>query len=768
VRAKAPNDASAVSFIGPLLRGRAAWLRYPAAILVVAATTGIRVGLVRLIGTESPLLALLPAIFLIAYLGGLGPALLGCALSTACATALFTHWPHGDAVPAWSAHTVLFAAIGVLISLIMHRMQIELVRRRGTEEALEESARQLRLVTDNLPVLISYVDQERCYRFTNAQWTEWLGAEQAPTFGRQMRDVLGEDVYLSRERYIAAALSGERVRFEGPMWHRTLGLRDCEISYVPDAADTGQVRGFYVMAQDITERKRAETALRDREAMLQLIYDHSSDCLYLVEIGAAGDEFRFVSVNETFLKISGFAREQVEGMALGRVKPAASEQLARAKYAEVIATRKALVYSEEVDLPAGHRCGEVTLIPILDTAGVVTHILGNINDVTERKRAEEALREADRRKDEFLAMLAHELRNPLAPIRTIAHVLARGDATDPAAVRRHGELLKRQASQLARLLDDLLDVARITRGTIELRKEILPLASIVEHAIEAVQPLLTLKRQNVSVSPAVPELFVEADEVRLTQLFSNLLKNASKYSGERMIIEITIEREGDYARVRVRDRGVGIDPELLPHIFDLFMQADRTLDRTDGGLGVGLTVARHLVELHGGTITAHSSGLQHGSEFVVRLPLAAPPASIAAYLPQAGRQPGRRILVVDDNRDSAEALALLLATDGHEVEVAHDGPAALSTLQRFHAEVAIVDIGLPGMDGYVLAQCIRERIGDKAPLLYALTGYGREEDRALAAGAGFDRHMTKPVDPQVLLALLTREESAPDQQTLEF
>jgi signal transduction histidine kinase/ActR/RegA family two-component response regulator len=370
------------------------------------------------------------------------------------------------------------------------------------------------------------------------------------------------------------------------------------------------------------------------------------------------------------------------------------------------------------------------------------------------------LREADRRKDEFLAMLAHELRNPLAPIRNVAYVLSKGGA-DPATVRRAGQMIERQASHLTHLVDDLLDVARITRGVVSLHREPLSLDSVVDAALETVQPILDARRQLASVRDRDARIFVRGDSVRLCQVVANLLTNASKYSPERAHIEIVIDGSDADAIIEVRDPGAGIDPQLLPHLFDLFLQGDRTLDRAQGGLGVGLTVVKLLIGMHGGRVEAHSAGLGKGSEFRVRLPrIPAPAASPAPQVPDERRavRP-RRILIIEDNADAADSMRALLRTEGHHIEVVYDGAAGLAKLDEFSADFVLLDIGLPRVDGFMVAHAIRERfaLAARRPKLLALTGYGREEDRIAALKAGFDGHLAKPVDPRRLLRIVADE-----------
>jgi signal transduction histidine kinase/ActR/RegA family two-component response regulator len=371
--------------------------------------------------------------------------------------------------------------------------------------------------------------------------------------------------------------------------------------------------------------------------------------------------------------------------------------------------------------------------------------------------AAHALRENDRRKDEFLAMLAHELRNPLTPIRNVAHILGRAPA-DAETVKRASEMLARQASHLTHLVDDLLDVARITHRRIELQRELVRLEDVVATAIETVQPITESRRQIVTLTVTQPGVQVDGDEVRLCQVVANLLTNASKYSADGQRIHINVGGDARNAMLSVRDSGQGIDPQLMPRLFELFMQGDRTLDRAQGGLGVGLTIVKHLVEMHGGMVEAHSPGLNRGSDFRVCLPRATLPASP----PKAGNpQPRgrrRRVLVVDDNVDCAESLRDVLRMEGHEVTVARDGTTALATLDQFPAELVFLDVGLPHMDGYMVAHAIRARFDAKQrPHIVALTGYARDEDRQSAMQSGFDDFLRKPVEPEKLLKLVSDE-----------
>jgi signal transduction histidine kinase len=371
--------------------------------------------------------------------------------------------------------------------------------------------------------------------------------------------------------------------------------------------------------------------------------------------------------------------------------------------------------------------------------------------ITHRKLldSEARLLEADRRKNEFLAMLAHELRNPLASILNIAPILG-SRAYEPSTVRQMSGVLQRQASHLARLVDDLLDVARITSGKIELRPQSVVVQDIVEHAIEGVRPLIASHRQTVTMDAPPQPLRVDADPVRLTQVIGNLLSNAAKFSPDGARIQLSVAQLDSSVQIRVRDEGVGIDAQTLPHVFDLFVQGDQSLDRAQGGLGIGLTVAKRLVGLHGGRIEVASDGPGRGSEFTIMLPvgvLTRPMQSAADVVPVTAR----RILVVDDNADSAMSLSVLLEMEGHEVRAVRNGPAAIDELEQFDAQVVVMDVGLPGLDGYATADLIRQRCGTAAPYLVALSGYAPQSDLG-----SFDAHLTKPLELPRLGEILQR------------
>jgi CheY-like chemotaxis protein len=363
------------------------------------------------------------------------------------------------------------------------------------------------------------------------------------------------------------------------------------------------------------------------------------------------------------------------------------------------------------------------------------------------------LSETDRRKTEFLAMLAHELRNPLAPIRNALEIMRLTGANGPAA-----EMMERQVGQLVRLVDDLLDVSRISRGKIELRTGRIELASSVNHAVEAARP--SCESGGVELKATLPKqpIYLNGDPARLSQIIGNLLNNACKFTDRGGRIDLDVERTNGHAVISVRDTGIGIAESQIPYVFDMFVQADTSLERASGGLGIGLTLVKNLVELHHGAVEVHSEGLGRGSEFIVRLPLLDEPLLTESnHEPAADRAVTglkRRVLVVDDNVDSAESLAMLMKISGHEVEMAHDGLEAVDLSLAFRPDVILLDIGLPKLNGYEVARKIREQQAGKDIVLIALTGWGQEEDRRKSKESGFNAHIVKPVDFPELTKLL--------------
>jgi PAS domain S-box-containing protein len=396
-----------------------------------------------------------------------------------------------------------------------------------------------------------------------------------------------------------------------------------------------------------------------------------------------------------------------------------------------------------------------TTSALRDHAGRLIGYTKVMRDLTVQKAAEQALRDADQKKDEFLALLAHELRNPLAPIRT-ALAIQQQPGADAEALARARDMMARQIANMVRLIDDLLDVSRVSKGKIELRKSRVELAEVLGTAVETSRPLIEAAGHELTLGLPGKPVWLEVDPTRIGQVVSNLLNNAAKFTPEGGRIRLTAAVERGEAVVRVADNGSGIAPDVLPRMWEMFAQADRTIGRSQGGLGIGLTLVRRLVEMHGGTVQAHSDGPGRGSEFTIRLPVvvevgpqAPPPTS-----PAPAEVAPHRILVVDDNVDGAESLATLLELYGHEVRTALDGPAALAVADEFRPDVVLLDIGLPGMDGYEVARQLRAREAFRAARLIAMTGWGQDADRERSRQAGFDLHLVKPVDPAELRRVL--------------
>jgi two-component system CheB/CheR fusion protein len=393
-------------------------------------------------------------------------------------------------------------------------------------------------------------------------------------------------------------------------------------------------------------------------------------------------------------------------------------------------------------------------VPVRDEQGKIAYWFGTCTDIEDYKRLEAALREADRRKNEFLATLAHELRNPLAPIRNGLQVLRLTD--DSAARERAREMMERQLAQLVRLVDDLLDISRISRNRLELRKARITLAAVVENAVETARPLIESKGHALIVTLPPEPVYLDADLTRLAQVFGNLLNNSAKYTDPGGRIELIAQVNGRIVTVKVRDDGIGIPAEDQPRIFEIFSQVDHGIERSQGGLGIGLTLVQGLVEMHDGSVEIHSAGTGQGSEFAVRLPVARSnrrgeqPAGRVSHVTSTRR----RILVVDDNRDAVASLVMMLSILGHDTRTAHDGHEAVEQAEAFRPDVILLDLDLPKLNGYDVCRRIRQNPWGQGMIIVAATGWGQEEDRQRSHEAGFNHHMVKPVDPVALEQIL--------------
>jgi PAS domain S-box-containing protein len=549
----------------------------------------------------------------------------------------------------------------------------------------------------------------------------------------------------------------------------------------PIFAEDGTLRCIYHVTIEVTEQKRAEEALRlsQREAVdaalqaeagrarlnavLQaapvgiMMADSSGKVL---ESNTAHDTLwsRNSLQKNTYIDFSEWKGSWADGSER-HGQPVAPNEWPLAQALRGTSQAHALIEIETFDHPSVRRIVVSSAAPIRDRDGQVLAGVVVLLDMTERLKAEEALREADRRKDEFLAMLAHELRNPLAPISVAAELLSR-KAREAEQVERVAAVILRQVKHLTGLVDDLLDVSRVTRGLVVIDRQHVDLRTILAQAVEQVMPLIQARRHHLDLPPQAQPLVVCGDTKRLTQILANLLNNAAKYTPPEGLLRVETGIEGGYVHVAVSDNGIGMSEDLIAHAFELFTQAERAADRAQGGLGIGLAVVKRLVELHDGVISASSEGLGKGSRFTVVLQLfpsrpevakIGPVTATAATATPAGPL---HVMIVDDNVDAAQMLSVRIAVDGHEVHTEHASVAALRAAAARPADVYLLDIGLPEIDGLALARCLRANADTAHAVLIAVTGYGREEDRAASREAGFDFHFVKPVDSGELLTLL--------------
>jgi len=634
-------------------------------------------------------------------------------------------------------------------------------------QALRESEHRYRRLFETTREGILILDPDT-RRITDANpfMTELLGYTREELIGKELFEIgMLRDKQESQDAF-------RRLREERFIRHENLPLqtkagRRIEVEVV---ANLYQENGHSVIQaniRDIAERKRAEEALRESEAKYHTLFDSMDEGYSIIQMLYDTDgkpiDWRILEVNPAFEKHIGVAcakGKTVRELGLA-VEPRWMEI-----YGHVAETDESLRFEEHSETL--RRTFDVYAFRIGAPDERKVAVL--FTNITERKRAEASLRESERRmqehaaeladlhrrKDEFLAMLSHELRNPLSPILNAAHILRLQKDENPLQQQARA-VIERQVNQLSRLVNELLEVSRVITGTIRLRPERLDIRAVVEQAVESVSPLIDQRGHQLFVSLPAEPVWSEGDAARLEQVVINLLNNAAKYTHEGGMIWVNLQPEGDEVTLRVRDTGVGIAPELLPRIFDLFTQADRSLDRSQGGLGIGLSLTQRLVELHHGEIEAHSAGLGQGSEFIVRLPVLRTSEmetdmTSTGTVKQAAQ--GWRVLVVDDNVDAANMIAMMLQIYGYQAETVYSAKSALEMAVEYRPDFVVLDIGLPGMDGYEVARRLRQIHELKDTRLIAATGYGQDSDRQRSEEAGFDHHLVKPIDPEKLQTVL--------------
>jgi PAS domain S-box-containing protein len=740
-------------------------LGYAIAALAVAAAVLLRWLLDPLLGAQFSLTTLYGAVAVVAWYDGYRPALLAVVLGYLACDFLFIE-PR-EAFAARFARNVVgllsyLLSCGIIIGLA-EAMRIAQRRSRQDQQAASEQQEWLRTTLASIGDAVIATDASGKVVFLNAAAqgvTGWTQGDAHDLPLRAVFKIINEQTRQPVENPVSKVLQQGVV--VGLANHTVLISRDgterpIDDSAAPIRAEMGQVNGVVLVFRDITERRRLELENAERAAaarLLAAIVESSEDAIVSKSLGGIIQTW-----NAAAERLFGYTAEQAAGRPITLIIPPdrADEEdriIARIQAGERVEHFDTVrLRSDGQPIPVS-----LTISPVRDEAGRIVGASKIVRDITERKRLEQALREADRRKDEFLATLAHELRNPLAPLRNALELMRRVAVGGPE-VEQVRAMMERQVAQMVRLIDDLLDVSRISRGKVELRKERVELAAVVRSALEATRLLIEAAGHQLTVTLPPEAIHLDADPARLTQVFSNLLNNAVKYTEKGGHIWLTAEQQGSEVVVSVRDTGIGIAAEHLPRLFEMFSQVTSALDRSQGGLGVGLSLVRGVVRLHGGTVEAHSSGPGKGSEFIVRLPVV---DGLVPDGPQEPREAGMRtpssprgrILVVDDNRDAADSLALMLGMAGHDTRTAYDGLEAVQAVATFRPSVVFLDIGLPKMNGYEAARLIREQPRGKDVALIALTGWGQEEDKRRALEAGFDHHLTKPVDPAALEKLL--------------
>ncbi len=730
-------------------QGRQAGLGYLAAFVATAIVLLVRrFVLADLFGPDAPLYLFLFAVVASAWFGGLKAGLLATGLGALAGTYILIvrdGWfiaATGDRL-----RLIVFLLSGVTISWFAESMH----RSREWADRQRES---LRITLDSIGDAVIATDAEGRITSLNPVAETLTGWTRAEALGRPLQEVfhiVSEWTLERLEDPVKHVLAEGRII--GLANHTLLIARDGTERPIDDSASPikdaeGTILGVVLIFRDMSERKRAERT----RLQLAAIVESSDDAIIGMDL-----EGIIRSWNRGAEQLYGYTAEEIVGKPLSLlIPPDHPDELPT--LLERLRSGERIEHFETVRVCKDGRRVYVSLSisPIKDESERIVGASKIARDITERKRLYEQLQEADRRKDEFLAILAHELRNPLAPIRNALQII-RLAGDNKASVEKAAVVMERQLQQMVRLIDDLMDVTRIARNKMKLRQERVELGTVVRNALETSRPLIEAAGHELTVALPDEPILVDADSARLSQVFSNLLNNAAKYTERGGRIAVTLQREGSHAVLRVKDAGIGISAEHLPHLFEMFSQVERSLERSQGGLGIGLNLAKRLTEMHGGTIEVHSEGLNKGSEFIVRLPAVSDSPTqphIAAELEDKPVPQRCKVLIVDDDEDTVTSLSIMLRILGHEVLSAHDGVQALEAAKSFRPDVVLLDIALPRMNGYEAARRIRQESWGENMKLVALTGWGQEEDKRRSIEAGFNHHLTKPMEPTALEVLL--------------
>jgi PAS domain S-box-containing protein len=656
-------------------------------------------------------------------------------------------WLQGNAVPLRNLDGALAGYIGTVV---------DITARKTAEIALRESEQRFRHMADHAPVMIWVTDGDGSCTFLGKTWYEFTGRTPETSLGFGWVDAVHpDDRAIARDSFLVANAAQRAYRSEYRVRNKNGEYHWVIDAALPRFAEDGRFLGFIGSVIDITERKLAEEALRTSEQLYRAIGESIDYGVWTCD-----PQGHCTYASESFLKLVGMTQEQCAQFGWGNALHPDDAESTIAAWRECVRTGGTWDVEHRF-LGADGKWHPILArgVPVRNEQGEVTAWAGINLDISRLKQVEEELRDADHRKDEFLAVLAHELRNPLAPIRTGLELM-RLAGDDPAAIEEVRATMDRQSQQMVRLIDDLLDVSRITRGTVELRICRVELSTVIENAVETARPIIEEMGHKLDVTVPKQPIVLEADGTRLSQVIANLLNNAAKYMDRGGRIELVADRQQSTAVVTVRDSGIGIPPEMIDRIFDMFTQVDGSLERAHGGLGIGLTLVKRLVEMHDGSVEVHSAGRDQGSEFTVRLPavvglLSEPVTPIGGARFELDK---RRILVVDDNETAANVLAMLLKALGNEVRTAFDGLTAIDLAEQFRPDIVLLDIGMPKLNGYETARRIRAQPWGRDMVLAALTGWGQEEDKRRTREAGFDHHFVKPVEPDVLQKLLAEHE----------